>query len=317
MAVSAVPAGQEVGRIVVDDRMERIDRVLAHEGPLSRHQLEENRAEREQIRPRIDRITLDLLGCQITGGAKDDPGERRETAWQCGILRELRDAEVQDLRGAGLGQEDVLGLEIAMDQPARVRGHQAARQGGGDAAGVGRGDRPSADRRSQGLAVEQFRDQVRATVRHPHVEHLDDVGVVERCGDPRFLQEPLDRVPIAAFRAGQRLERDVSTEPRIGRPVDVSHSATSQQRHDPVRSDRGAFRERGLVLRQIPGGEDQGRRFEKPVDRSTGGGELVGHLQQLRVLGGEGGSQLRRADPWARPATCCASPRGRAIARCS
>ena len=151
--------------------------------------------------------------------------------------------------------------------------------------------RPSADRRSQGLAVEQFRDQVRATVRHPHVEHPDDVGVVERCGDPRFLQEPLDRVPIAAFRAGQRLERDVSSEPRIGRPVDVSHSATSQQRHDPVRSDRGAFRERGLVLRQIPGGEDQGRRFEKPVDRSTGGGEFVGHLKQLRVLGGEGGSQ--------------------------
>jgi hypothetical protein len=29
------------------------------------------------------------------------------------------------------------------------------------------GDGPSADRRPQGLAVEQFRDQVRAAVRHP------------------------------------------------------------------------------------------------------------------------------------------------------
>ena len=144
---------------------------------------------------------------------------------------------------------------------------------------IARSDRPSADRRSQGLAVEQFRDQVRETVRHPHVEHLDDVGVVERCGDSRFLQEPLDRVPIAAFRADQRLERDVSTEPRIGRPVHVSHSATGQQRDDPVRSDRGAFRKRGLVLRQILGGEDEGGRFEKPVDRSAGGGELVGHLK--------------------------------------
>ena len=117
--------------------------------------------------------------------------------------------------------------------------------------------------------------------------------MVERCGDPRFLQEPFDRAAIAALRAGERLERDVSIEPRIGRPVDVSHSATSQQRHDPVRSDQGAVRERGLVLRQIPGGEDQGRCFEKPVDRSTGGGELVGHLQQVRVLSGEGGSQSR------------------------
>ena len=171
------------------------------------------------------------------------------------------------------------GLRSRWTNPRACAATRPLRQGGGDAEGIGRGDRPSADRRSQGLAVEQFRDQVRATVRHPHVEHLDDVGVVERGGDPRFLQEPLDRVPIAAFRAGQRLERDVSTEPRIGRPVDVSHSATSQQGHDPVRSDRGAFRERGLVLRQIPGGEDQGRRFEKPVDRSTGGGELVGHLK--------------------------------------
>ena len=151
--------------------MERIDRVFAHEGALPGHQLEKNRAEREQIRPRIDRITLDLLGCQITGGAKDDAGERRETAWQCGILRQLRNAEVEDLRGAGPGQEDVFGLEIAVDQPARVRRHQAARQGAGDAACVGRSERPSADRRSQGLAVEQFRDQVGATVRHPHVEH--------------------------------------------------------------------------------------------------------------------------------------------------
>ena len=108
----------------------------------------------------------------------------------------------------------------------------------------------------------------------------------------RFLKESLDRVAIVALRVGQRLERDVSTEARVGRPVDVSHAATSQQRHDPVRSDERAFRERGLVLRQIPSGEGQGRSFEKPVDRVTGGGELVGHLQQVRVLRGEEGSQL-------------------------
>ena len=193
-------AGEEVGRIVVDDRVERIDRVLARESTPARHQLEENRSQREQVRPRIDRIALDLLGREIAGRSQDDPGERREAGWQRGILRELRDAEVEDLRRARRGQEDVLGLEIAMDQPSRVRGHQAARHRGGDATGVLRRDRPSADRRPQGLAVQQFRDQVRATVRHPHVEHLDDVGVVERRGDPRFLQEPLDRVPIAALR---------------------------------------------------------------------------------------------------------------------
>ncbi len=317
MAVSAVPRGRRSGgsswtiawRVSIE-----CSRAKARWPVISSKRIE---PKRKQIRPRIDRIALDLLGREIAGRSQDDPGERREAAWQRGILRELRDAEVQDLRRARPGHEDVLGLEIAMHQPARVRGHQSARQGGGDAAGVGRGDRPSANRRSQGLAVEQFRDQVRAAVRHPHVEHFDDIRVVERCGDPRFLQEPLDRVPIAALRVRQRLERDVPTEPRVSRAVDVSHSATSQQRHDPVRSDQSVLMERGLVLRQLAGGEDQGRSFEKPVNGSTGGGELVSQLKQLRVLAGEGGSQPRRARRWARPATCCASPRGCASARCS
>ena len=97
--------------------MERIDRVFAHEGTFSGHQLEEDRAEREQIRPRVDRIALDLLGRQIASRAENHPGERRDATGQRGVLRELRDAEIQDLRGARPGEEDVFGLEIAMDQP--------------------------------------------------------------------------------------------------------------------------------------------------------------------------------------------------------
>ena len=77
--------------------MEGIDRVLAREGTLACHQLEENRSQREQIRPRIDRIALDLLGCEIAGRAQDHSRQGREAAWQRGILRELRDAKVQDL----------------------------------------------------------------------------------------------------------------------------------------------------------------------------------------------------------------------------
>jgi hypothetical protein len=61
-------------------------------------------------------------------------------------------------RRAGCGQEDVLRLEIAMDQPARVRGHEAVRRRRCGARLLGA--TASGDRRSQGFAIEQFRDQV-------------------------------------------------------------------------------------------------------------------------------------------------------------
>ena len=143
-----------------------------------------------------------------------------------------------------------------MDQSACVRGHEATRDGARNPPRVFLGGGPSADGHSQGFAVEKFRYEVRAAVRHSHIEHFDDVGVVERCGDARFLKEPLDRLRIAALGVGERLDRDVSTEPWVVRPVDVSHAAASQQRHDPVRSDQGAFRKGGLFLRQIAGSED-------------------------------------------------------------
>ena len=80
--------------------MQGVDGVVAREGTLSRHQLEKNGPQREQIGPLIDRLTLDLLGCEIAGRAQDHARECRDAAWQRGILHELRDAEVQDLGGA-------------------------------------------------------------------------------------------------------------------------------------------------------------------------------------------------------------------------
>ena len=177
------------------------------------------------------------------------------------------------------------------------------------------GPRPMGTRRD--FAVEKFRYEVRAAVRHSHIEHFDDVGVVERCGDARFLKEPLDRLPIAALGVGERLDRDVSTESWVVRSVDVSHAATSQQRDDPVRSDQGAFRKGGLFLRQISGSEDQGGSFEKPVGRTTGGGELVGQLKQCPGGRSRSWHAAGRARRRALRATYCASPKGRASARCS
>ncbi len=93
--------------------------------------------------------------------------------------------------------------------------------------------------------------------------------------------------------ANQRLHGDVSTEPRVGGAVHVPHAAPRQEGNDSVRSDQRADSELGLVLRQVAGGEGKGGRLEKPVDCVAGVGEFVSENTQLRVLGREGGSQVR------------------------
>src|SRR5688572_26005126 len=100
-------------------------------------------------------------------------------------------------------------------------------------------------------------------------------------------------MPITARRVGQRLNGDIPIEPRVGSAVDVTHAATSQQRHDPVRSDERAFSQLGPVVYKMLGSEDQSRSLEKPVDLATRGGEFVGDLKQVWMLGGERLSQLQ------------------------
>ena len=55
-----------------------------------------------------------------------------------------------------LSDEDVLRLEIAMDQSARVRGHETAGHGARDAPHFFLGSGPPADRHSQGFAFEKL-----------------------------------------------------------------------------------------------------------------------------------------------------------------
>ena len=169
---------------------------------------------------------------------------------------------------------------------------------------------PPADWRSQGLAVEQFRERGRPTVRHTHVEHSDDVGVVERRGDPRFLQEPFDRAPIAALRAGERLERDVSIEPRIGSP-----GRRLPFRHEPAASRSGTVRPGAVGERGSSCARSRAARTRAGVSRypraATGGGELVGHPQQVRVLSGEEALDPARCSVGAVSHVLCHSERTR------
>ena len=85
--------------------------------------LVEHAAERVDVRASVERQPLDLLGRGVLDGADEDPGPR-----QVGRARLLRDAEVRqvDVLG-GLGDQDVRGLDVAVDQVVVVGGVERAR----------------------------------------------------------------------------------------------------------------------------------------------------------------------------------------------
>ena len=68
----------------------------------------------------------------------------------------------------------------------------------------------------------------------------DDVRVVERGHGERLAREALAAIGIRGRDVGQHLEGDLALQPRIARPIDLSHPAGAEQRHDFVRTEPGA-----------------------------------------------------------------------------
>jgi hypothetical protein len=109
--------------------VQRLDVRVGLERPPPRRRFIEHAPEREDIRAVIDHLALHLLGRHVADRAEHDPGTRRARQFRArrrvvrpaGRLRQLRQPEVHDLREAVGRDHDVLGLQIAVHDPRRVR----------------------------------------------------------------------------------------------------------------------------------------------------------------------------------------------------
>ena len=113
------------------------DLVLAAERDVPDEHLVEDDAERVDVGLAVDLVAERLLGRDVVRRAEDAAVGR-----QALLLERAGDPEVGDLRRALLVDEDVLGLDVAVDDPARVRG--AERAGDLDRVGQRLGDRQPA-----------------------------------------------------------------------------------------------------------------------------------------------------------------------------
>src|SRR6266702_3806975 len=103
----------------------------------------------------------------------------RETDTELRLV-ELGEAEIEDLDLARDGDEDVLGLQVAVDDALVVRGGEAAGDLDGEADRLSYGQRAPLQPLAQGLALEQLEDNVRRPRVASDIEDREDVRMAER-----------------------------------------------------------------------------------------------------------------------------------------
>ena len=169
-AVDDVPQGRIERRgLVADDGGEAFERAVAGE------QLVEHRAEAENIRARIGGLALGLFGSHVGGRAHD-----RHGLGGFGIAADFRQTEIEQLPRSFGGEQDVGGLQIAMQNASAVGFLEGGGDFGRDSNAFVRGHRTG-----DGLAFDEFEHQVVGA----DVVDLADVRMIEGGDGVGFLFE--------------------------------------------------------------------------------------------------------------------------------
>ena len=145
-----------------------------------------------------------------------------------------RQPEVEDLHPAVGGDEDVVGLEVAVDDPRPVRSRKAVGNGRADLRRLAPSHRTTHEPLAQGLALEQLGDRVGDAILGAEIVDGEDIRMIEP-GDRLGLSlEARDAFRVLSDRCRQHLDRHVPIEPLVARPVDLAHPTLADLLDDAV-----------------------------------------------------------------------------------
>ena len=197
-------------------------------------------------------LALELLGREVAGCAKKLAGPRRagerDSLRGRGVRRGVRlalvtqpgQAEIEDLDLSIGRDEQVLGLQVAVDDDPRVCGSEPARRLRDQLERLPDAEVTLPQPLTQRLALEQLGDDVGMALRHAEVVHRQDVGVLERRQRPRLCLEATQTSGLPRGLVGKNLDRHFSAEAAVAGAVDLSHAAGADRRQDLVGSQPGS-----------------------------------------------------------------------------
>ena len=181
----------------------------------------------------------------------------------------FRQPEVGQLGVAALRDQDVLGLDVAVQDAGVVRRGEPIGDTGQQLDGLApaalRSSRPIPER----AAVDELGDQILPALELARVVHRDDVRVIERRGGLGFALEAAARGRVGEL-VGKKLDRDRPIEFGIERPIDHTHAA-------------GAERRLHLVHAEPKAGQDRRRRLAQHLRCDVSGGPVQKILRARRA----------------------------------
>ncbi len=183
----------------------------------------QGRAEGEHVRRRVRVGTPRGLRREERRCPREQAG-----AGERDVARGAGDAEVRDLGGAVLAEQDVARLDVPVDHARGVRHGQRGGHLGADPGGLLRGHRsPVVEQRGETPGREVLHHQHRLTVVLGDVEHRDRVRVLEPGGDPTLAEGTLPgRVRLGGVERGrqqQLFDGDATVEPEVVGPPHHPH----------------------------------------------------------------------------------------------
>ena len=195
--------------------------------------LERDGAERPEVGAQVDRVgALRLLGAHV----RRRPEDLAHLGASARPARELRDAEIDELRDLVVvlaGEEDVLGLQIAVDDSHGVRAREASRDLSDDTEGGG--DVELADEleaRRQVFADEPLHRDERNALPEVVVEDADDMRALDLRDRPRFEREAGSVACLARGLGAHELHGAADVERQVLGEPDGAHGPTAQLAHE-------------------------------------------------------------------------------------
>ncbi len=225
-----------------------LDGVVAGVRAAAGQHLVQQDAGRVDVDPLVGRgVREDLLGRQVGDGAHDRAAGGGAGGRGCAVggAEHPDQAEVGDLDQAALGDQHVLRLDVAVDQPGPVGGAEGGEHRLQDVQRGPDGERAAvAQQVAQGAAGHVLHGEENVSAVRALVEDVHHVGVGELGDRLGLADEAGGEALVAGQRGVHHLEDDHPVQPGVGGPVDGGHPAGRDALLDPVpvveqRADQG------------------------------------------------------------------------------
>ena len=231
-------------RLLVQDRRERVHAGLLLERPLARRHLVEDRAEGELVGRKSSGSPARLLRRHVAHRPHHDPRRSSPSRRQidpaplsapCDVSfaspksRILTSPSFVTMTFSGFRSRWTIPASWALARPSAICAAICS------SLLTGSGPATSSSRR---VPRRPAPSRCRSATRPPDVVDRDDVGVVQRRGRPRLLLETLQTPGVRGQLRRQHLDRHLARQPRVARPVHLSHPARAQGREHFVGARR-------------------------------------------------------------------------------